>query len=66
MTDRCVCCGDEVPEGRQVCPMCESVIDASDAHLKDGTPLFLKTRSTIRPAKDNLQLFLYQLLKGDR
>ena len=23
MPDRCVCCGDYIPEGRQVCPMCE-------------------------------------------
>lgn len=22
--DRCVCCGDIIPEGRQVCPNCES------------------------------------------
>lgn len=22
-TDRCVCCGEIVPEGRQVCPQCE-------------------------------------------
>lgn len=21
--DRCVCCGDVIPEGRQVCPACE-------------------------------------------
>ena len=21
--DRCVCCGEVVPEGRQVCPLCE-------------------------------------------
>lgn len=21
--DRCVCCGDIIPEGRQVCPQCE-------------------------------------------
>lgn len=21
--DTCVCCGDEIPEGRQVCPLCE-------------------------------------------
>lgn len=21
--DRCVCCGAEIPEGRQVCPNCE-------------------------------------------
>ena len=24
MTERCVCCGEEIPEGRQVCPSCES------------------------------------------
>lgn len=24
MTDRCIVCGSEIPEGRQVCPICES------------------------------------------
>ena len=23
MEERCVCCGAEIPEGRQVCPSCE-------------------------------------------
>jgi hypothetical protein len=23
MSNRCVCCGSEIPEGRQVCPTCE-------------------------------------------
>lgn len=23
MPDRCVCCGEIIPEGRQVCPNCE-------------------------------------------
>ena len=23
MTEKCVCCGAEIPEGRQVCPVCE-------------------------------------------
>ncbi len=22
-TDRCICCGEIIPEGRQVCPMCD-------------------------------------------
>ncbi len=22
-SDRCICCGEVIPEGRQVCPMCE-------------------------------------------
>jgi hypothetical protein len=25
MIDRCVCCGSEIPEGRQVCPRCEDI-----------------------------------------
>ena len=24
--DRCVCCGDVIPEGRQVCPKCERTV----------------------------------------
>ena len=23
MDDRCVCCGEIIPEGRQICPHCE-------------------------------------------
>ena len=26
MKEQCVCCGDIIPEGRQVCPSCESGI----------------------------------------
>ena len=25
----CVCCGAEIPEGRQVCPVCENGCDSS-------------------------------------
>lgn len=25
-TDRCVCCGEYVPEGRQVCPLCQAAM----------------------------------------
>lgn len=25
MTETCVCCGREIPEGRMVCPTCESI-----------------------------------------
>lgn len=24
MTDRCICCGEIIPEGRMVCPQCEA------------------------------------------
>ena len=61
MSDTCVCCGREVPEGRQVCPSCERInYPAPDAFLPDGTPLYLKTNVT--PCWD--QLRLYKLLFG--
>lgn len=25
--DRCVCCGEVVPEGKMVCPLCESQVN---------------------------------------
>ena len=34
MVDRCVCCGEIIPEGRQVCPACESKV-RSDRILAD-------------------------------
>lgn len=37
----CVCCGAPIPEGRQVCPQCDSPIEP-DVILKDGTPLYFK------------------------
>lgn len=26
MTERCVCCGEEIPEGRQICLKCEETV----------------------------------------
>lgn len=28
MENRCIVCGDIIPEGRQICPLCESNLDA--------------------------------------
>lgn len=28
MEERCICCGDIIPEGRQVCPACEAKVDS--------------------------------------
>ena len=61
MNNTCVCCGAVIPEGRQVCPNCENAPSIQpDAILKDGTPVYLKTRTN--PANVSLQLFLYDLL----
>lgn len=57
----CVCCGAPIPEGRQVCPKCETWSTAPDAYLPDGTPLYLKI-PTARPEHANLQLELYDML----
>lgn len=36
MEDRCVCCGEIIPEGRQVCPMCEKLEAKLIKCLKDA------------------------------
>lgn len=36
MTEKCVCCGAEIPEGRQVCPSCERAFKRWV--FPDGTP----------------------------
>ena len=30
MPERCVCCGEIIPEGRQVCPICERKVNLED------------------------------------
>ena len=60
--DTCACCGAIVPEGRQVCPRCETWGAPADAILPDGTLLYLKTPT--KPTYCSLQLALYDLLKG--
>ena len=58
----CVSCGTPVPEGRQVCPNCESWGTAPDAILDDGTHLYLKTKLNTDGLP--LQLQLYEQLCG--
>ena len=61
MSETCVCCGREIPEGRMVCPTCEG-FGGPDLILQDGTPLYLKTK--INSNNMPLQLQLYQMLFG--
>lgn len=30
MVNRCVCCGEIIPEGRQVCPNCVAKVEVED------------------------------------
>ena len=34
MENRCVCCGELIPEGRQVCPACEAKSNLSTEKIK--------------------------------
>lgn len=38
MQDRCVCCGEYVPEGRQVCPNCEKGSSIKDSGNRTKFP----------------------------
>lgn len=64
MTDTCACCGVPIPEGRQVCPRCETWSAAPDAILPDGTFLYLKTNS--KPNTGSLQLEMYRMLMSEK
>lgn len=35
MEDRCICCGEIIPEGRQVCPICQE--GGSSRMMKNGS-----------------------------
>lgn len=50
MEDLCVCCGNYVPEGRQVCPMCEDSIRNQRIILlrKDEPMEFIKTDDKVQ------------------
>ena len=61
MIDTCVCCGREIPEGRQVCPTCESLGFAPDGYF-NGIPYYIKTPTDLE--KHNYQLALYAEVFG--
>ena len=44
-SDLCACCGEDVPEGRQVCPICEHV-----AHGYQWKPPKKRLREKLRDA----------------
>ena len=59
MEDRCVCCGEVVPEGRMVCPMCEHkelvaqfTIYGNPATKKNAQQIvYVKGRPMVVPSK---------------
>ena len=36
MDNRCVCCGEIIPEGRQVCPNCEAFYEKQGIRFVDS------------------------------
>lgn len=59
----CVCCGAEIPEGRQVCVNCENSTDKPDVILKDGTPLYLHNSKI--PGGNFPDFDLYRIVGGN-
>lgn len=57
----CICCGAEIPEGRQVCWNCERKDYPPDAILPDGTLLYLRTKANTSGLSPQLQL--YEMLR---
>ena len=50
MEDRCVICGEIVPEGRQVCPLCEKKYGGEDNSDKSSFFLPQKSKTPEQPA----------------
>ena len=38
MAERCVCCGEIIPEGQQVCPLCQQVEKRTGNYHHNGNP----------------------------
>ena len=52
--DKCVCCGDVIPEGRQVCPKCEKAPPAEVEAARNEA-----IRKTVKEFADRVKAELY-------
>lgn len=59
--DRCVCCGAIIPEGRQVCPICEK----QSTELKYFTPEDVR-RMTAKDVRDNYTAVMESMKKWEK
>jgi hypothetical protein len=49
--DRCLICGEIVPEGRKVCPQCETLaVNARSAQKQSGSDAFMPREQYCRPS----------------
>lgn len=77
-TEYCVCCGDEIPEGRQTCPNCGKfpIIERNYQYFKDnfneivknhiGEYVVIKDCTVVAYFKDIKSGIDYMLNKGDK
>lgn len=71
MEDRCVCCGEIIPEGRMVCPQCEAAANERQASMyhallvagggRKRSPKETHKRTHSVKKKHTLVRFLYQV-----
>ena len=60
MNENCNCCGKPIRGYGTMCENCRTWVHKPDAFLKDGTPLYLKTR--LNPDSVPFQLAFYEAL----
>ena len=53
MEDHCVMCGEIIPEGRQVCPLCEKKYGGSDDSESQAAFLMPRAKYKRKPAQDH-------------
>lgn len=66
MEDRCVCCGEIVPEGRMVCPKCEAgaAHPANDRESPGTPPDTPKTKRKFADVLSDIGYFSETLVRG--
>ena len=56
MTEYCVCCGREIPEGRQVCPICERRADGQKRNETEMELIIAEENAKSQREKDIIHL----------
>ena len=56
----CICCGEQIPEGRSVCPICESVFDSNHNHDIDQD--IQETKEKIKTQKIEIRCLFFAVI----
>ena len=65
MENRCVCCGEIIPEGRQVCPRCEKDVESEDDLISRKTLLRIISYYLSHTPDDSSEYYAYKTISNE-